>query len=119
MKMRSLKHKKGKTNEIAGLKAASMPNETYPYGTRMHLDHDTLEKLGVSKLPAVGKKMRMQARARVVSASENSSTNESGKPMKRRSLELQLEHMGLEHDAPQSAEEAVDSGIDDADADGE
>lgn len=121
MKLKSLKNKPQDhdKDKIAGLNAPTAPGggDTYPYGTRMNLDHETLDKLGIGELPKVGKRMRIEGHGRVISASEHSHTDEGGKAKKRRNVELQLEHMGMEPHEPKSAEEAVQSGIDDADGD--
>ena len=69
----------------------SIGGEDYGYNTRMTLDHDMLEKMGVKKLPTVGSKMKVHALAHVVSTSEDHSTD--GK--KRRRVELQMHHMGV------------------------
>lgn len=49
----------------------------YPYGLRLHLDHETLIKLGVKELPAMGAMVNIEAIAEVVSVS--SSSNHEGK----------------------------------------
>lgn len=43
----------------------------YPYGLRIELDHECLEKLGVSKLPSIGDKVNLSCIAEVVSVSSN------------------------------------------------
>jgi len=92
---------------------SSPDHEKYSYGTRISLDHNDLDKLGIDKLPKVGSAMHLKGKVRVHSASEEHSVG--GK--KRRRLELQIEHMGLHNgkDEPESAEEAVQHGIEEAD----
>lgn len=79
-------------------KASKAPSEPrgsneddFPYGTRLELDHETLGKLGVAKLPAVGKKLRIQGHGHITSASEHTRQGEAP----RRSATLQLTHMKL------------------------
>lgn len=76
--------------------------DDYSYGTRVHLDHDMLEKLGMDTLPAVGSKVKMNTIAHVAETSEDH--RDGGK--KRRSMTLQIHHMGVE---PHKDEGASDS----------
>lgn len=82
----------------------------YPWGLRLNLDHDTLTKMGVKDLPKVGSKMQIHAHGHVHSVSENSSKGE--KP--RRSVDIQITHLGVGKNEPSSALDAVDDGIDKA-----
>ena len=43
----------------------------YPYGLQLRLNDDSLEKLGITKLPEVGQVMQVTALATVVSVSMN------------------------------------------------
>lgn len=84
--------------------AASPPKsaknkETVPYGLHLRLDHESLKKLGVTKLPKVGSKMHVHAIAHVHSI-EESDRDEEGKTGKRRNMELHLHQMSV---APHSA----------------
>jgi hypothetical protein len=52
-----------------GMCAESTPDgdlPRYPYGTKICLDDDSVEKLGITKLPAVGATMMLMARVTVV-----------------------------------------------------
>lgn len=63
----------------------------YPYGTELHLDHETLGKLGIKDLPAAGSPMHVQAKGHVSRASEEKQTDGSV----RRSMSVQLTHADL------------------------
>lgn len=73
--------------------------ERYPYGLRLDLDKDTLEKLGVKKLPAVGVSLMFEAKAKVI-ASRQSATEGS----ENRSIELQITHIDLDTDEDEVSE---------------
>jgi hypothetical protein len=75
----------------------------YPYGLRICLDGDSLEKLGITELPDIDAEFKVTALACVVSVSQHESQG-SDKP--HRSLDLQIEMMEL---AP-AKEEAGESG---------
>lgn len=62
----------------------------YPYGLRICLDSESLDKLGVTELPAVGTTMTLMARVEVVSVSQH----ESGDG-KNRDVSLQITDMEL------------------------
>lgn len=68
------------------------PEEDYPYGTRISLQHEELQKLGMSdSLPKVGSVHRLHGLAHVIGVSEDH--NEGGK--KRRRVELHIRKMAL------------------------
>ena len=113
MKMVSTKlAKQDKTKSAA--KDINYPRQDYPYSTRVEIDGDMLDKMGMT-LPKVGDKLKMQGHGHVVSASSHQ--NEDG--TSRRSATLQLTHMGVEKKSstPASALEAVESGVSEADED--
>ena len=45
--------------------------EAYPYGLQLHLDDDSLEKLGIKQLPSVGETMELTAKVRVTGTNSN------------------------------------------------
>jgi len=63
----------------------------YPWGLRVDLNDDSLSKLGITNLPAVGEKMNLMATVEVTSVSSHSSGNNN-----RKSVELQITEMALE-----------------------
>jgi hypothetical protein len=64
----------------------------YPWGLSVHLDDESLEKLGLKDLPTAGTKLSLVARVDVVSVSERQSQDEQDTM---RSLELQITDMAL------------------------
>lgn len=62
----------------------------YPYGLSIRLDNDSLDKLGMTTMPEVGKSIMLTARVDVVSVSEHDS--KSGNT---RNLELQITDLAL------------------------
>lgn len=63
----------------------------YPYGLRLCLDNDTLKKLGITKVSAVGSKMKLNALVEVCSTSAYE-TKENGMMQ---TMDLQIVEMGL------------------------
>jgi hypothetical protein len=104
--MASMKNSPKKAEKSSKVSMPSSPHEDYPYGLRLELDHDTLKKLGHDSLPKVGTKMSLHAKARVKSASENSS---EGEDSPRRSVSLQITHMktDCDMDAEDDAEDTA------------
>jgi hypothetical protein len=74
---------------------AKMPApDPYPYGLRIELNDDVLEALGISKLPAVGDYVMIEARCCVKSTAENEYDGEG----KRRSMSVQIEKLAVSPD---------------------
>lgn len=71
---------------------SSIGQEDYPYGTRVRLGDEELDKLGIDELPQVGDGMHVHGHGHVTSVSEDH--HEGGK--KRRHVEIQLKHMQVE-----------------------
>ncbi len=95
MAMQDLKitKKEAKSKSEAMAVSSYEDQERYPYGLRLDLNDDTLKKLGITKLPAVGTVLMFEAKAKVV-GSRQSATVESDN----RSIELQITHLDLEMD---------------------
>ena len=64
--------------------------ESYPYGLRLRLENDELEKLGMKELPEVGKTCTITAEGVVESISSNQSKGSEGS---RKSVEIQITKM--------------------------
>lgn len=63
----------------------------YPYGLRISLNGESLDKLGISMLPQVGQKMMIQASVQVCSVSQYENQNGN----KDRSVDLQITDLGV------------------------
>lgn len=72
----------------------------YPYGLRIDLNDESLAKLGITTLPAVGTTMKLLAVVEVSSASQYES--EHGKD---RNICLQITEMALDAGAPAARSE--------------
>lgn len=89
MKQVNMKQEPKKMNtEVASVK---MDAPAYPYGLQIRLDKESLEKLGIKKLPEVGKSMKLEATVEVVSIH----MNESSLYGDNKSMELQITDMAL------------------------
>jgi len=101
MKLASMKRKPEKVSKNP--KAGPMDSrDNFPYGLRVELDHEGMKKLGMKTLPKVGSKHRLMAHAHVTSSSEHQSEGDKGP---RRSLSMQITHLGL---APTKASDTED-----------
>lgn len=99
MAMQDLKISKKEAKETNKLSTPYEDQERYPYGLRLDLNDDTLKKLGITKLPAVGTVLMFEAKAKVV-GSRQSATESSDN----RSIELQITHLDLEMDDDEVSE---------------
>lgn len=84
MPMVNLKMSREERKEQTEVMAMDEPQ--YPYGLCIDLDDDTLAKLGITSLPAVGTAIQFTARAVVKSTSSNQ--YEGSEPESRMSLQL-------------------------------
>lgn len=80
----------------------AMERPEYPWGLMVSLDSESLEKLNLAALPAVGETMIMTARVSVQSVSQHDAGME-----RRFNVELQITDMALERDNQQDAAEAL------------
>jgi len=62
----------------------------YPFGLRLHLDSNSLKKLGIENLPETGKEFGIEAKAKVVEVSQRADEEYTDKRM-----ELQVTDMNL------------------------
>ena len=87
--MISLKNTRKTEDEKNEIETAIDNQDGYPWGTRINLESDTLDKLGIKKLPGVGDEMMIEAKVRVISVRESDNS---------KSVELQITDMDLEND---------------------
>jgi hypothetical protein len=94
---------------VAPGKMSTDKGPEYPYGLELRLDKITLDKVGLDKLPKVGKRMYVEATCEVRSVSQSEENDR-----KDRNVCLQITALAVSG-APQSMEEAVEDGIEEAD----
>jgi hypothetical protein len=95
MKMASME--KSQVQKVENQAVACEP-EKYPYGLRIHLDHETVKKLGLKTLPGVKQKFYIEAMAEVCDVHAHESEGEE-----RISIGLQICEMGMEPEKKMSA----------------
>ena len=72
----------------------------YPYGLSISLDDESMNKLGLGELPAVGDEMMVMAKVKVKSAGESEYEGEE----KSRNVTLQITDMGLKEEEKRAAD---------------
>lgn len=92
-KLFDMKLTKKEKKELEPFPAMKYEGPDYPYGLRLHLDEDALEKLGIS-LPNVGETFEVSGIGVVMSVSENRHESQ-GRKHKSQSVEIQLQKLGL------------------------
>lgn len=78
---------------------AGIDRDPYPYGTRIDLNKESLDKLGIKTMPAVGTEMMIECKVTVIAVRESASERDTS-----RSLELQITDMDLELDEDEVGE---------------
>ena len=91
MKMTSMKLSPKESKEMMKPQVGK-DGPSYPYGLRLNLDRECIDKLNMGRMPKIGSEVTILAKAKVESVSERDSTD-SGK---HRTLELQITELGLE-----------------------
>lgn len=103
-----------KVSKEAGTAKGSLAhdNTEHQEPPRIYLEHHHLEKLGMTKMPAVGSKIKISGLAHVGAISENQADNPSGGKAKggegntRRSMTLHLHKMDVGSDGNEADQEA-------------
>lgn len=91
VELKSMKMTADERKEYAQPTVATGDAPEYPWGLRLDLDDDALDKLGLTGIPEVGKVLLLTARVEVVRRSEEERPDEL-----HRSLGLQITDMALE-----------------------
>lgn len=74
---------------------AEQPAQKYPFGLRIYLDDESLDKLGVENLPELGAEFTIQAKVRVVSKNESRDANDEDGDNDYQSMDLQITALAL------------------------
>lgn len=91
------------TGDAPGMAVAEGPEDEYPWGLRIHIEDEQLEKLGIDMMPDPGAKRMMMARVEIVSTDVHNRDGE-----KHRSMSLQITDMKLgDEDVRDSAAETL------------
>lgn len=99
MALKSLKLPKTKRNEVGSIPVDSYEREEYPYGTRIDLQDESLDALGIKELPEVGSTMMIECKVKVIGARQSANEKKTT-----RTLELQITDMDLELDEDEVGE---------------
>jgi len=91
MSMQDLKITKKEAEKANKLVSPYEDAERYPYSTRITLDKDILEKLGIKTLPNVGSALMFEAKAKVIGSRQSATQGSES-----RSVELQITHIDLD-----------------------
>lgn len=94
VKLKSMRVER-KNAEQATSKPSEPDRPMYPWGLNLNLDNETLGKLGLDRLPPVGRDMILVARVNVTQVSEQESREPGGKATTNRHVGLQITEMGL------------------------
>lgn len=81
---------------------AAMPDAMYPYGLNICLDKDELDKLGITKLPLIGREFHGIFVASVTRISQSADLNMGDESM---SMSLQITMLDLKEEAIHPGEE--------------
>jgi len=96
--LKSMKLTKADAKKETGVEVSKdLPR--YPWGLRVELNDDALDRLGMPALPAIDEKMLLYARVEVTYVSQTAS--QEGK--KRRSVSLQITDLSLSPDKPKKS----------------
>jgi len=90
--MKNMKLDKQAMRENAVLTQPSDYTPDYPWGLKVHIDDDTMRKLGIDALPEVGAEFMLKAKCFVCSVSYNDSENSK----EHMSMSLQITDMALD-----------------------
>jgi hypothetical protein len=104
--MKHMARSKKERTEMA--KPSNMSGDKYPYGLRVDLGHEEMQKLGMDSMPKVGDKVHLESHAHVVSASEH---HNEGDEEPHRRVSLELRHMAVSPQAEGTVPDATADGM--------
>lgn len=76
----------------------------YPYGLRIHVDHETFKKLGLNGTPSINQKMKLVANVEVVNVSSDKGEGD----MRKHEMTLQITEMDLISGSVKESESPAD-----------
>lgn len=80
----------------ADVAPSTSSREDYPYGLRIDLDNEGLDKLGLTEMPKVGTTVKLSAKAVVKRTSHDESDEGEGESKPRKSVCLQITHLSVD-----------------------
>lgn len=86
--MISMKRKPSKSPGVT--EVAVSAHEEYPYGLEISLDDESLKKLGMEGMPAIGSTSILTAKVKVTSVSESASENGKDRYVRLQITEMEL-----------------------------
>lgn len=95
-KLVSMKMTKAEREEKYSTQPSEVDAPVYPYGLEVRLDEDALEKLDLTKLPAVGGELMLLAKVSVTGVSDNAHARGGEAPHRHRNVTLQITELCLE-----------------------
>lgn len=97
--MVNMKLSRDESNQLAAIETKPGDGPAYPWGLTIHLDTDTLKKLGYDTPPAVGSELTLNAKVTVTSVGMNQQQDGD----KEQRAELQITDMELAGAGPDAA----------------
>lgn len=91
-----LTQQEAKEHDIATPVGEGTDAPRYPYGLTLHLEDEVLEKLGMSTLPDVGKKMTLVAKVEVTTVNQHQSQEGKDQSVSLQITDMELKEEGLD-----------------------
>lgn len=102
MKLVSMKRPKEEKHDDKACDPCEFERPDYPYGTRLNLEEDQLESLGLKAMPPAGAQIRIEGLGEVIGVREEQVEGKT-----RRSLEIQITDLGLDAGPEKSVAERL------------
>lgn len=97
---------KEEAKEESGCIAPDGDMPRYPYGLSLCLDDETLQKLGITTLPAIGAEMTLNARVKITSVRSRETQDEKGNESES-SVDMQITAMEVNTEQQEQSAAAV------------